>query len=44
MNVQLKVVTRENWEAALKLQVKGNQLNFVPSVAVSLAKDQMVTM
>ncbi|HDX9650905.1 GNAT family N-acetyltransferase [Bacillus wiedmannii] len=38
MNVQLKVVTRENWEEALKLQVKGNQLKFVPSVAVSLAK------
>ncbi|ACK94743.1 N-acetyltransferase [Bacillus thuringiensis] len=38
MNVQLKVVTRENWEEALKLQVKENQLKFVPSVAVSLAK------
>lgn len=38
MNVQLKVVTRENWEEALKLQVKENQLEFVPSVAVSLAK------
>ncbi|MBE5106652.1 GNAT family N-acetyltransferase [Bacillus thuringiensis] len=38
MNVQLKVVTRENWEDALKLQVKENQMKFVPSVAVSLAK------
>ncbi|HFJ9437650.1 MULTISPECIES: GNAT family N-acetyltransferase [Bacillus] len=38
MNVQLKVVTRENWEDALKLQVKENQTKFVPSVAVSLAK------
>lgn len=38
MNIQLKVVTRENWEEALKLQVKENQLKFVPPVAVSLAK------
>lgn len=38
MNVQLKVVTRENWEYALKLQVKENQTKFVPAVAVSLAK------
>ncbi|MGE7863647.1 GNAT family N-acetyltransferase [Bacillus mobilis] len=38
MNVQLKVVTRENWEDALKLQVKENQTRFVPAVAVSLAK------
>ncbi|KXI92957.1 hypothetical protein ACS47_04415 [Bacillus cereus] len=38
MNIQLKVVTRENWEDALKLQVKDNQTKFVPSVAVSLAK------
>ncbi|MEK4498565.1 GNAT family N-acetyltransferase [Bacillus sp. FSL R12-0069] len=38
MNIQLKVVTRENWEEALKLQVKENQRKFVPSVAVSLAK------
>ncbi|MGD6888123.1 GNAT family N-acetyltransferase [Bacillus mobilis] len=38
MNVQLKVVTRENWEDALKLQVKKNQTKFVPTVAVSLAK------
>lgn len=29
---------RENWEDALKLQVKDNQTKFVPSVAVSLAK------
>ncbi|MHC2833899.1 GNAT family N-acetyltransferase [Bacillus sp. F9_6S_D1_P_5] len=38
MNVQLKIVTRENWEDALKLQVKKDQRKFVPSVAVSLAK------
>ena len=38
MNVQLKIVTRNNWEDALKLQVKENQLKFVPAVAVSLAK------
>ncbi|QWU45355.1 MULTISPECIES: GNAT family N-acetyltransferase [Bacillus] len=38
MNVQLKVVTRENWEDALKLQVKEDQRKFVPTVAVSLAK------
>ncbi|PQZ57612.1 GNAT family N-acetyltransferase [Bacillus sp. MYb209] len=38
MNIQLKVVTRENWEEALNLQVKENQTTFVPAVAVSLAK------
>ncbi|MBE7123216.1 GNAT family N-acetyltransferase [Bacillus cereus] len=38
MNVQLKVVTRDNWEEALKLQVKEDQTKFVPAVAVSLAK------
>ena len=38
MNVQLKVVTRENWEDTLKLQVRENQIKFVPAVAVSLAK------
>jgi len=38
VNVQLKIVTRENWEDALKLQVKENQMQFVPAVAVSLAK------
>ncbi|MFH7832411.1 GNAT family N-acetyltransferase [Bacillus luti] len=38
MNIHLKVVTRENWEDALNLQVKKEQRNFVPSVAVSLAK------
>ncbi|PGA98798.1 GNAT family N-acetyltransferase [Bacillus toyonensis] len=37
MNVQLKVVTRENWEEALQLQVKEDQRKFVPTVAVSLA-------
>ncbi|MBK3493881.1 GNAT family N-acetyltransferase [Viridibacillus sp. YIM B01967] len=38
MKVQLKPVTRENWEEALKLSVENGQTNFVPSVAVSLAK------
>ncbi|PEW02841.1 GNAT family N-acetyltransferase [Bacillus cereus] len=38
MNVHLKVVTRENWEDALKVQVKEEQSKFVPTVAVSLAK------
>ncbi len=38
MNVQLKNVTRENWEQALKLKVKSGQEDFAPSVAVSLAK------
>ncbi|PFE18079.1 GNAT family N-acetyltransferase [Bacillus cereus] len=38
MNVQLKVVSRENWEDALKLQVKENQREFVPAVAISLTK------
>ena len=38
MNIQLKIVTRENWEEAIKLVVSKNQLNFVPSVAVSIAK------
>ncbi|MFV0936217.1 GNAT family N-acetyltransferase [Bacillus thuringiensis] len=38
MNVQLKVVTRDNWKDALKLQVKEDQRKFVPAVAVSLAK------
>ncbi|AZQ47515.1 GNAT family N-acetyltransferase [Bacillus sp. GX] len=38
MNIQLKIVTRANWEDALKLQVKEEQRKFVPTVAVSLAK------
>ena len=38
MNIQLKIVTRANWEDAFKLQVKKDQRKFVPSVAVSLAK------
>jgi diamine N-acetyltransferase len=38
MKVQLKLVTRENWEKALNLKVKDNQSEFVPGVAVSLAK------
>ncbi|WP_257348732.1 GNAT family N-acetyltransferase [Pseudalkalibacillus decolorationis] len=38
MTVQLKAVTRENWEEALTLRVKEEQKDFVPSVAVSIAK------
>jgi diamine N-acetyltransferase len=38
MKVNLRKVTRENWEEALNLQVKEDQTSFVPSVAVSLAK------
>lgn len=38
MEVKLKQITRENWEEALNLNVKSAQKNFVPSVAVSLAK------
>ncbi|WP_111901903.1 MULTISPECIES: GNAT family N-acetyltransferase [Bacillus cereus group] len=38
VNIQLKIVTRENWEEALKLQVSKEQNQFVPAVAVSLAK------
>lgn len=38
MNIQLKLVTRENWEEALNLKIKHSQSRFVPTVAVSLAK------
>ncbi|MGE7878075.1 GNAT family N-acetyltransferase [Peribacillus muralis] len=38
MKIRLKCVTRENWEEALALKVKERQSNFVPPVAVSLAK------
>jgi diamine N-acetyltransferase len=38
MKVQLKDVTRENWEEALSLKVKAAQSRFVPEAAVSLAK------
>lgn len=38
MNIQLKIVTRENWEEALQLKVGSSQEKFAPSVAVSLAK------
>ncbi|EEM05325.1 MULTISPECIES: GNAT family N-acetyltransferase [Bacillus] len=38
MNIQLKIITRDNWEEALKLQVSKKQTTFVPPVAVSLAK------
>jgi diamine N-acetyltransferase len=38
MKVQLKSVTRENWEESLALKVQKQHCNFVPQVAVSLAK------
>ncbi|MFD4707812.1 GNAT family N-acetyltransferase [Gottfriedia sp. NPDC058432] len=38
MTIHLKIVTRENWEEAIKLEVDKEQLHFVPSVAVSIAK------
>jgi diamine N-acetyltransferase len=38
MMIELKKVTRENWEEALQLQVREDQSKFVPTVAVSLAK------
>ena len=36
--VKLVIVTRDNWEEALQLQVAAEQQGYVPSVAVSLAK------
>lgn len=38
MNIQLKQVTRENWEEALKIKANQTKSDFAPSVAVSLAK------
>ena len=38
MNIELKPVTRDNWEDVLSLQLTENQRQYVPSVAVSLAK------
>jgi diamine N-acetyltransferase len=38
MKLELKKVTRENWEEAMDLRVKEDQAIFVPAVAVSLAK------
>ncbi|UOE53855.1 GNAT family N-acetyltransferase [Bacillus sp. CMF12] len=38
MNIELKPVTRDNWEEAIKMKVKESQRDFVPSAAVSLAK------
>lgn len=38
MRVALRPVTRENWLDALRLQVTEDQRNYVPTVAVSLAK------
>ncbi|MDN4524500.1 GNAT family N-acetyltransferase [Fictibacillus fluitans] len=36
--MELRKVDRENWEQAIKLKVKSEQVKLVPSVAVSLAK------
>jgi diamine N-acetyltransferase len=38
MEIKLVPVSRENWEEALSLEVLDEQRQFVPSVAVSLAK------
>jgi diamine N-acetyltransferase len=38
MEIKLIPVSRENWEEALALEVMKEQRQFVPSVAVSLAK------
>ena len=38
MKVKLELVTRNNWEDALKLRIKDSQCKFTPEVAVSLAK------
>lgn len=38
LNISLKPVTRDNWLDALNLKVKDDQSEFVPTVAVSLAK------
>jgi len=37
MLINFESVTRENWEDALKLQVRPEQMKFAPSVAESLA-------
>ncbi|WP_223066298.1 GNAT family N-acetyltransferase [Paenibacillus caui] len=37
MSIRLVPVTRDNWLEALKLQIKEEQKDFVPGVAVSLA-------
>ncbi|MEM8863413.1 MAG: GNAT family N-acetyltransferase [Chloroflexota bacterium] len=36
--VDLRPITQQNWEDAIKLDVKPDQRAFVPSVAVSIAK------
>jgi diamine N-acetyltransferase len=38
LNIELRPVNRDNWDAALALDVSEHQRNFVPSAAVSLAK------
>lgn len=38
MSIHLESVTRDNWEKALNLTVNKDQMGFVPSVSVSLAK------
>ncbi len=37
MSISFRPVTRENWEDAVKLQVRPEQMKFAPSVAESLA-------
>ena len=36
--IEIRPINTENWEEAIKLDVFPNQKEFVPSVAVSLAK------
>jgi diamine N-acetyltransferase len=38
LSIELKPVTRDNWQDAISLRVLDDQQSFVPSVAVSLAK------
>ncbi|WKA58856.1 GNAT family N-acetyltransferase [Planococcus shenhongbingii] len=38
MDIQLRLVTRDNWEECLNLKVSRLQTKFTPTVAVSLAK------
>jgi diamine N-acetyltransferase len=38
MTIELRPVTRDNWEEAIQMKVKESQRDFVPSAAVSLAK------
>lgn len=38
LSIELRPVTRENWQDALSLKVQEDQQSYVPAVAVSLAK------